>query len=153
MGRPRKWESDAERKKALRNASTTEEALEAVEGMDVREGVALAAGLGPEDVQLPAVSAAEAAATVSALVEPTPGVTPLTPFPRNRPAPPVEAYVREARVGARVAAVKRWETIRPSGDPKLRIDPKEDIELRVQRAEDYARWRHAGYLAGEIAKL
>ncbi len=140
MGRPRKWESEADRRRAeglLRSASTTEEALAAVEGLEAADGVALAAGLGPEET----------------LVVPTPGVSPLAPFPRNRPAPPLEEYVEEARVGARAAALKRWETIRPPDDPKLRIDPREDVELRVQRAEEYARWRHAGYLAGEIAKL
>jgi hypothetical protein len=64
-------------------------------------------------------------------------------LPEGRPAPELEVYVASQLDAAR-AEIAAWEP-----GTKNVLDP----EARLARAERYARWRHAGYVAGEITGL
>lgn len=59
----------------------------------------------------------------------------------GRPAPTLEEYIAQ-----HVSAV-----MREMANGLKEAEHKD--ENRVARAERYARWRHAGYLAGEITSL
>jgi hypothetical protein len=58
--------------------------------------------------------------------------------------PSLEVYVEEAKAGARKHHAEQ--------SPDARDSTKE-LEVRIARAEAYARWRYKGFLAGEIASL
>lgn len=66
----------------------------------------------------------------------------------GRPAPPIEEYVAQQLELTRVD-IERRSRNRQQGDGHLVVD----AEDRLRRTEEYARWRHAGYLAGEIVSL
>ncbi len=74
----------------------------------------------------------------------------------DRPAPPLELYVDELRAAARLVALGRLDTLNklnPASTPKERADREREVEDRVARAEEYARWRWHGYKANEIEAL
>lgn len=161
---------DEERKEAMRKASTTEEALDVAKGLPVKEGVALAVGLGPEDV-LPdqaaqalqvlasaglskeeAKAAADGVAALAIAAKVKEGSR-LEPLPQNRPAPPLEQYVAEAREGARLVGVQKQEKLPEPQNQKELNERRQDLADRVDRAEKYARWRWQGYQDGEVASL
>jgi hypothetical protein len=56
-----------------------------------------------------------------------------------RPAPPLEEYV-----AGEIAITRAQLELRPDLD---------DHKGRLERTEKYARWRYAGYLAGEVQSL
>jgi hypothetical protein len=58
--------------------------------------------------------------------------------------PNLEVYVQEALAGARL--------YHEQTNPQATGSTKE-LEVRLARAEAYARWRYKGFLAGEIASL
>lgn len=66
----------------------------------------------------------------------------LPELPQGRRALPLEDYVAEAVRGARAV-----------GELALTKSNDEDIDARVRAAEEYARWRHAAYLAGQVVSL
>ncbi len=72
----------------------------------------------------------------------------LPPLPKGRLATPLEIYVEEARRTARNEAEKRWPLT-----PENKKDRKAEIDVRVDKAEGYARWRWDGYVNGEISGL
>jgi hypothetical protein len=65
----------------------------------------------------------------------------LPELPKGRPAPDVEEYVGEARLAV--------ERLMKQG---LKDALYEGTD-RTERAEEYARWRHEGYVNGEVASL
>lgn len=64
-------------------------------------------------------------------------------LPEGRRAPVIEDYVA-AQLAAAEAEIAAW-----APGTKNVLDPA----ARLERVERYARWRHAGYLAGEITGL
>lgn len=128
MGRPRKWADEAARKRATRNGSEAyPESVDDPESPSDPEPLA-AASASPEPQGLPEI-------------------------PKGRPAPALELYLADAREGARIEGERKWDRIGPTESPSDRKARVDDIASRVRKAEEYARWRHAGYVAGEIASL
>lgn len=62
-------------------------------------------------------------------------------LPKGRPAPPLEQYVADHRKAVQLELDKGLKEAIYKG------------KGRVDRAEDYARWRWHGYVNGEIASL
>ena len=125
MGRPRKWESDAERMRALRNGR---EELEPGEAELVVEAI---------------------------VVEPQPRALAPFPRNRAAPPlEQYVAEAREAAriVGEGIAKRKLPSASTSNGNVASPM-ASEDTEARVAKAEAYARWRWQGYADGEIASL
>lgn len=153
MGRPRKWGSDAERMQVRRER----EALVAGDYSGLEQGQAVA----PVNVE-PSSEPPEPGGVVIAGVKLTPASEIEAPqeellpvLPVNRPAPELEAYVAEAREGARIVAEQKPKRLLRVGQSVRERDQEylQDIEDRVAKAEAYARWRWHGYQAGEVASL
>lgn len=66
----------------------------------------------------------------------------LEPLPPGRPAPPLDIYVAEARRAAEIVAKAKPTELTPA-----------EIARRVDRAEEYAKYRWNGYVSGEIISL
>ena len=69
-------------------------------------------------------------------------------LPAGRAAPPIEEYVAE-QLGLTRRDVTVRARNRTEGEGLLVID----LEARLAKTEKYARWRHKGYVAGEIVSL
>lgn len=85
-------------------------------------------------------------AAVQAEAEPEAPVLPVIEV--DRPAPPLEEYV-----AAQLALTRRDIEVRSrnrdTGEGGFTVDSQD----RLKRSEDYARWRYAGYKAGEVMAL
>lgn len=129
MAREKAYETPAERQAAYRERKRLE-SLGLTVPADIAVGAALAdlAGEGDElPVKLPEI-------------------------PVGRPAPPLEEYVAEAIRGAHLVADEK-ERRHPPESQAERKDYEDARGFRVKKAEEYARWRHAGYVAGEVGSL
>lgn len=126
MARQKKWSSEAERQAAYRQrkTGTTPEPPDDQDPLDPGERELLAATV-KRGSEIP-----ERVHTSS-----------LPALPKDRPAPPAEEYVAAAGRDARKAAEGR------------KYPNDEWIASVLAAAERYARWRHAGYVAGEIKSL
>lgn len=148
VGRPRKWANEAERKAAQRGSKTAPEepaktappapGQAPVAGADEESLEELFAGGNgaPRAQELPDAGAGEKVPAPGTGGEKVPDAgTGLA----SRPAPPVEEYV-----AGELAITRAQLELRPDLD---------DHAGRLERTEKYARWRHAGYLAGEVSSL
>ena len=127
MGRPRKWSSDAERMAAQRRGDP--------EIPEVRGS----GEIDPDEDPLTPGERELLTASVQKGIE-IPEVARLHTLPIPENPPDLEQYVAEAVAAARISASARYSD-------------KTWIESAVSSAERYARWRHAGYVAGEISGL
>ena len=145
MARQKKWASEAERKAAYRARRDAVEALgdddegapEAARPTARELAVAERGRLEALGVKPPPAIAVEAAYADLAGGE-------LPALPAGRNAPPVEEYVAH-----QLAITRRELELRGV----LARDAVDDGAGRLERTESYARWRHAGFVAGEIASL
>jgi len=128
MARQKKWNSEAERLAAYRKRSVPE--VRGSGELDPDEDP-----LTPGEREFLVASVQKG--TENLIVPNTPGL-PMLPIPEN--PPDLEVYVAEAVAAARVSASARYS------DAAW-------VESAVSSAERYARWRHAGYAAGEISGL
>ena len=129
MARQKKWNSEAERLAAYRKRQAPE--IPEVRG---------SGELDPDEDPLTPGEREFLAASVQKGTD-IPDVAarlPTLPIPEN--PPDLEVYVAEAVAAARISAGARYS------DAGW-------VESAVSSAERYARWRHAGYVAGEISGL
>ena len=128
MARQKKWNSEAERLAAYRKRQAPE--IPEVRG---------SGELDPDEDPLTPGERELLTASVQKGIEiPEVARLPTLPIPEN--PPDLEQYVAEAVAAARISASARYSD-------------KAWIESAVSSAERYARWRHAGYVAGEISGL
>jgi hypothetical protein len=145
MARQKKWASEAERLAAYRARKAEVEALG-----DDGEGAPEAARASARELALAERGRLEglglkpppAVAVEAAYADLASGELPALPAGRN--APPLEEYVAH-----QLAITKSELELRGV----LGRDAVDDVAGRLERTERYARWRHAGFVAGEIASL
>jgi hypothetical protein len=130
MGRPRKWSSDAERKAAQRRGDPELDPAEDPLTPGEREFLEANVQKGTENLKV----------RVPDNVDIAPVRSGLPPLRKPENPPDLEEYVADAVEAARIVASARYSD-------------EAWVESAVSSAERYARWRHAGYVAGEIVSL
>ena len=123
MARPKKYNSEAEKQAAYRERQASR-----TPGIDPDEDPLTP---GEREFLVASVQKGTDIPDVAARL-------PTLPIPEN--PPDLEQYVAEAVAAARISASARYS------DAGW-------VESAVSSAERYARWRHAGYVAGEISGL